>query len=573
LSSQEPDIPEVVREELERILASDGFRLSGRLRRFLQYIVDETLAGRGDQLNAFSISQDVFDRDESFDPQTDSIVRVEAGRLRRRLVQYYADEGQDDSFRIHIPRGAYVPLFETSPGSGAVETPAPPEHSAAKRVLRPTLFLALGLGVLLVAAVAGVAWLTIGERSATKSDGPDQVAGAPKPVVAVLPLERIGSAPLAHEVTAGLTEDIVTDLSHVAGLEVIAHTSSALAAQRDQEIEQIGSELGATHLVLGSIRVEGPAFRINARLVDVAAKRQVWAERFDYTLDNVLSAQDEIARHVSEALSVALRPDEAIGLAGSGLQSLEARVLYRQSEHISYPPSDPVRITAARQLFRRIIDLEPQSAPGYAGLAYTIAIGAWFGNSADLQGDLDAVDRLAAEAQAIDPRASQAYVAACIAAMLRRDFERAVARCRLAVEARPSDNLAQAWHGLILHFSGDSEAAIEPLKTAIRLNPVDPRVPYLNMLATVYFQTGDYATAMETLQRNIRRGGPGGPHMLAYIAATHAELGELEKAGQVLNDMRRRYPGFSMDAWLQRAFRKPEDAGKVLTALAKINQS
>jgi TolB-like protein len=561
-----------VREALERILASDGFRQSGRLQRFLQYIVEESLAGRADQLNAFSISQDVFDRDESFDPQTDSIVRVEAGRLRRRLVQYYANEGQGDSFRIIIPRGAYLPVFEASPEPDSVETSTPPESPTAKRARPRAALLALGLGVLLVVAVAGVTWLTLSEGPGTKPDDSGKTAVVAKPVVAVLPMERIGSAPLAHEVTAGLTEDIVTDLSHVAGLEVIAHTSSALAAKKELAVEEIGSQLGATHLVLGSVRIEGPAFRINARLVDVAAKRQIWAERFDYTLDNVLSAQDEIARHVSDALSVALHPDEAKGIAGSGLQSLEARVLYRQSEYLSNPPSDPVRITAARQLFRRIIDLEPQSAPGYAGLAYTIAIGAWFGNTADLQGDLAEVDRLAAEAQAIDPRASRAYTAECIAAMLRRDFERALERSRLAVEARPSDSLAQAWHGLILHYSGNSEAAIEPLKTAIRLNPVDPRVPFLNMLATVYFQVGDYAMALETLERNIRRGGPGGPHMLAYIAATHAELGEIEKAGQALNDMRRKYPGFSMEMWLRRAFRDPEDVGKVLAALARIDQ-
>jgi pentatricopeptide repeat protein len=79
--------------------------------------------------------------------------------------------------------------------------------------------------------------------------------------------------------------------------------------------------------------------------------------------------------------------------------------------------------------------------------------------------------------------------------------------------------------------------------------------------------------ALEALERNIRRGGPGGPHMLAYIAATHAELGEIEKARQVLDDMKRAYPEFSMDSWLHRAFRNPEDAGKVLSALARIKRS
>ena len=103
-----------IRAELQRILASGIFATADRMKRFLRFVVDETLAGKGDDLNESSLGIEVYDRDETFDPRVDSIVRVDAGRLRSKLREFYESEGASSRIRIEIPKGSYKPLFKRS---------------------------------------------------------------------------------------------------------------------------------------------------------------------------------------------------------------------------------------------------------------------------------------------------------------------------------------------------------------------------------------------------------------------------------------------------------------------------
>ena len=105
--------PAVVRVHLKKVLSSESFREAGRLKQLLQYIVVETLSGRAGCLKEFQLAVDVFDKPVSFDPRLDPIVRVQAGRLRARLSEYYNAEGTDDVVQIHVPKGTYVPFFTT----------------------------------------------------------------------------------------------------------------------------------------------------------------------------------------------------------------------------------------------------------------------------------------------------------------------------------------------------------------------------------------------------------------------------------------------------------------------------
>ena len=115
-----------VRTQLERILASADFAQSERIKSFLKYVVEETLDGRAERLKEYTIATSVFGRDESFDPQTNTIVRVEAGRLRRRLERYHLTDGRGDEVRIDLPKGTYVPLFRATPPAADATPAAPP---------------------------------------------------------------------------------------------------------------------------------------------------------------------------------------------------------------------------------------------------------------------------------------------------------------------------------------------------------------------------------------------------------------------------------------------------------------
>ena len=154
-------LPRTCRAQLSRILNSEDFDATSREHRFLSHVVEETLAGRGDRIKAYSIAVEVFGRDVSFDPQTDPIVRIEAGHLRRALERYYLTAGQADPILITIPKGGYVPTFSLrSPRRGRARRFASP--LPAEAISRPSRWRnASWLTVILAALVAALAVLAV----------------------------------------------------------------------------------------------------------------------------------------------------------------------------------------------------------------------------------------------------------------------------------------------------------------------------------------------------------------------------------------------------------------------------
>ncbi len=525
-----PIDPEAVRKQLERILASPGFHASARLKRFLRFVVEETLGDDADRIKAFSIAFAVFDRGESFDPQTDTIVRVEARRLRRKLEEYYESHGRDDPIVITMPRGSYVASFR--------------------------------LNTLLRARLAS---------DAAHNDPSGFSTAASIPVVAILPLKAVGSGSLAHALADGFTEDIVTDASRIPGLQVISHRSSAAFAERHIDPARASVALGATHLLMGSFQIEGTQARIHARLIDAKSSYQLWAKRFDCALDHILSTQREIAREVGIALSATFEHSKTPLSVMGGIRSSEARTLCRQAENLYNPPTDLARIAVTEQLYQRAIEIEPEWAVGYAGLAYVRGIGAWFNPEPISEAYLAKSDALSDKALNLEPLESRAFVAKTINSMLRDDYECAARSSRDAVTVEPSSSLAHAWQGLMMTYTGRAIDGIGPLQTAIRLNPADPRAPYLNMLGATYFHCGEHEKAEEALNLNIVQSGECGPHMLAYIAANHYCLGQRHEASEALKELRETELGFSVETWLCRAFQNRADAENLLATLENID--
>jgi adenylate cyclase len=210
-----------VRVQLDRIIASSEFAAPERLRRFLEYIVEETLAGRADRIKAYTVGVEVFGRDESFDPQADTVVRIEAGRLRRRLEHYYLSAGQEDLVRIEIPKGAYVPLFiqhAAGPADASarisVDDPAADSSSVDRR--RGWLRAAVVPSALMVAAILGLFYWML---SSSSEFGPGRVSAVPRvalpqgPVLLVTPFADLGGAPEVGLYAIGLTEEVLTQLA------------------------------------------------------------------------------------------------------------------------------------------------------------------------------------------------------------------------------------------------------------------------------------------------------------------------------------------------------------------------
>ena len=281
-----------IREQLVRILNSGPFHQSQRRQRFLEYLVNETLAGRGERLKAYNVALEVFDRPETFDPTIDPLVRIEAARLREKLREYYGTEGQSDAIHIDLPKGTYAPLIEFREGEQQVK-------SVSKRRMRwqitvPALALILMLG-------AAGAWLT---RDlwvpAPEGAAEHPVLGMPEgPAIAVLPFVNLSGDPKQEYFSDGLTEDLMTELSRASSdLRVLARNTTFQYKGKAVDVPKLGRELGARYVLEGSVRRTDDRLRVTAQLIDTQTGAHIWADRFDREMADIFLVQDEIVSQI-----------------------------------------------------------------------------------------------------------------------------------------------------------------------------------------------------------------------------------------------------------------------------------
>src|SRR6476469_716982 len=221
-----------IRQQLERILHSGPFHQSQRRQRFLEYLVTETLAGRSDRLKGYNIALEVFDRPETFDPTVYPLVRIEAARLREKLREYYGTDGQGDPIHIDLPKGTYTPQIEfrqpTTPGTrldrpdatnperrlDPSQGPVASQPGSRKKTLGFLAAYTMAVLLVLLAGFSAWKWWTPSTPLSEKAS------------IAVLPFQNIGNDPKWDRFADGITEDIVTDLSHSKDLFVVARNST-----------------------------------------------------------------------------------------------------------------------------------------------------------------------------------------------------------------------------------------------------------------------------------------------------------------------------------------------------------
>src|SRR3954469_6692117 len=267
-------IDEAVREHLERILTSPTFQQGDRLKRFLKFIVLEAVAGRRHELKEYVIGVQVFGKEESFDPRTDPIVRVQARRLRAKLVRYYREEGRADETVIELPKGGYAPVFKQR------DTPVLIKRSvSAALVSRNT--------------------------------------------VAVLPFADHGGAHDLEFFCRGVREEIVHRLARFASLRILA----------SDEPRATGDNTDAAMIIGGSVRRAGERLRVTAQLIDGATGCYIWSESVDATLSDLFPAQERVA----EAIAKRIEPELGDGRPGSPSrrpnENLAAHNLYLQGRY------------------------------------------------------------------------------------------------------------------------------------------------------------------------------------------------------------------------------------------------
>jgi TolB-like protein len=291
------DIPESdVRAELDRILASKGFTSAGRLSKLLRYVVDKTLAGESDQLKEYAVGVEVFERDGQYDPRLDSIVRVEAGRLRTKLDEYYNGNGNGSDVRIGLPRGAYVATFErrhsvlgSDPESASHSVSGSDPKSEFGQARHSPAAIAFA-AVLLLSIGAMVLWLVMRDRT---------VAIDTRPTAAILPIEANMIGGDNDNYSAQMTEAITSELARLGTISVASYTNAMQFAGRRPSMSEVAAALQSRYVVEASVDDEASEILVVARMVNSETGRKMWVSDYRGARDDVRGIAQRIAFDVS----------------------------------------------------------------------------------------------------------------------------------------------------------------------------------------------------------------------------------------------------------------------------------
>jgi TolB-like protein/Tfp pilus assembly protein PilF len=491
-----------VGRQLQKVLASEEFDKSPRMRRFLRFIVAETMEGRPGHLNEHLIAHEVFDRDETFDPTTNSVVRVEASRLRRRLKQYYLGPGKGDPIAIELPVGTYAPRVDWLAGY-----PGNQEPRRATQTARP----------------------------------PDGTASPDKPSIVVLPFANLSGDPEQEVFADGIVEEIITELSRFGELRVMGSLSMPRYKDRAADVRDVGRDLGVDYVLEGSVRRDGDRLRVTTQLLDAQGGAHLWAETYqrDLTANDIFDIQDDITAQVVREVggvygAVArermnrLRRDRADNLA-----AYDSMRLYHQW----LSTFDDGDYCAAREALEAAVKIDPSYADAWGGLSsiYACEVTLFYILNRD---SLDRALVAAQHAIHLAPDHAIGHRTLAHARLLRREdtaFFEAVER---AITVNPNDMQHLGIVGIYLCFAGDWDRGLALLETATARDPLSARVSrvieYLD-----HYRKGEFDQALAIADDSV---GIGREADYLFVAAACGEMGRLDDAHGALEALFRLCP-------------------------------
>jgi len=405
----------------------------------------------------------------------------------------------------------------------------------------------------------------IGVEQPVEVSGAGADAEDGRPSIAVLPFDNLSGDPEQEYFSDGITEDIITDLSKVSGLFVIARNSTFTYKGRAVDVKQVAAEMAVRYVVEGSVRKAGGRVRITAQLIDGSTGGHVWAERYDRDLDDIFEVQDEVTRNIVDALKVALNPDEDARIGGKGTDNMEAYDYALRGRDLGWRFTPETNLEAAAML-RKAIELDPEYAMPYTFLAMGLSLDYLNGWNGATRETLDECLYLAERAQDLIDTDPQGYWAMAVVCMWRGDLDRALAEIERAIALEPNLAVAHAIRSNILGFAGQPAEAVENLQTAMRLDPQYPDL-YLHFLGHSHLLLGDYEAATEHLTRRIRR-YPETDSSRMLLASCYGHLGQFDAAKNVWQELKQAQPDFTAEEKGQvLPYKNPADWQRILDGL------
>ena len=489
---------------LERVLSHPPFSGSERLATFLQYVVTETMEGRAKMLKQFSIGIDVFNRDESFDPAADPIVRIQAGRVRRALAKYYEEKGAQDKTRITIPVGSYVPEFARTTDTDSAESASVQTGQAPVTSLKPT--------------------------------------------IAVLPFADQSYEPLPEYLINGMLEELSAELAAFPSLNVVSYNSALSHHESGAPPVTQALELGADYALLGTFRADAQEMRVTLHLLDTNTRKKVWSRRELKALEPGEKPLADyrmirrLASLIADTFGVVqrLQLESAKSQDRASAESYESILAFHQYT-LSITPESFAR---AISLLEKAALAEPDNAAVNAKLALLYLDAKVFGFSGVPENSYELAVRLARRARAQDPLNQQVHFTNAFASLVERDRLGVIRSAERIVEINPNAAYMKGAASFFLATAGEYERAESLFEDSLDLNPFYPTwFHYVPFIAA--FQRKDYDVAL-TEAREFAIPGFFWTHIV--MAAALAKEGQLDKAAIELQRLLEQRPDMAVTA-------------------------
>ncbi len=443
-------------------------------------------------------------------------------QVRNKLGVGYED--LDDQNIKNIPDQVHV--FRVN-----LDAPAAPSSVASRGSRLRAAAFAL---VVVIAAGGALVWRSLSERA--------QVPMRDVPSLVVLPFTNMSGDPEQEYFSDGLTEDLITDLSKISGLLVIARNSAFTYKGKHVRVEDVGRELGVAYVLEGSVRRADDRVRITAQLVETANGHHLWAERYDRRLQDIFALQDEVAREIVGALEVRLSDSEAVQVEHLPTTNLEAYDAFQRALVYSRRMGPDANLRA-QELARRAIELDPEF-----GLAHALLGGAlmssWMLQITEDPATMKRAERLAERALELDDTEPGSLAVASEIYALRGHTDGAMATAKRAVALAPGSARAHGALGNALSRTGQQEEAKQAFTTALRLDPLDPMAAF--RVAAAHFLDDEHELAIAVLRGAIAH-TPDFLGLHGLLSINYAELDRMAEARAALAELERINPDFTVE--------------------------
>lgn len=512
-SATETLTPDGIREALARLLQSEAFDAPPRSRRFLSYVVEETLAGRADRIKAFSIATDVFGRGADFDAHADPIVRLEAVRLRRALEQYYERHGDDASIVISIPKGGYVPTFESR-----LTVPPAKVFEAGRR---PRWVI----GLAAVACVGLIVALGLLSETVGWSPWPRATSNPAVPRLLVRPIDDLSDSPTASALASGLTQEILGQMAKFRDIVTVE-------GERGN-----GNDHGARYVLMGGVSLVGSRLRLQTRLLDAEDVSVLWAHTYDVDYDATrrIAVEEQLARDVATELG---QPYGVIYKADTGRSGSDTSGDWESYSctlsYFTYRANLDARShPRVRECLEQTVARFPAYATAWALLAQTYLDELRFQypvEATTVPASLEKATAAAKRAVELDPRNVRALQAKMLALYFDGQVESALAIGEQAMATNPNDTELMGEYGLRVADSGQWPRGCALVAQARERNP-GPLGYYEVILSICSYIERDYAAATMWIRRAAVVDNPA-YHLIAaavFAEAGHPADAELER--------------------------------------------